>query len=205
MQLNLFEAIGPEVSQKTSVYFEYFFLISPTEKIKEDVVYLKKKLHAFIGLSKQNLKSVPHISLLLTHSKMNCDNKMINTAVRALQEVKRFDVIVRGAGVFHHSKSKSLVLNIQNPNCIRKLFRSLHSELIIPPPDEMVEDFTPHLTIGSTIPSSDFYKLSNPLREFNYQGYFHCESISIMRRMVTVINGKKEIGTYTKVADVPLQ
>jgi 2'-5' RNA ligase len=130
---------------------------------------------------------------------------MINTAVKALETIKRFDVIVRGAGVFHHSKSKSLVLNIQNPNCIRKLFRSLHSELIIPPPDEMVEDFTPHLTIGRTIPSSDFYKLSNPLSEFNYQGYFHCENITILRRMVTLINGKKEIGTYTKIAEVPLQ
>jgi 2'-5' RNA ligase len=204
MQLNLF---NPENSNTLSppayVYFEYFFLISPGEKIKKDVVFLKKKLHAFIGLSKQNLHSIPHLSLLLIRERMSCDNLIINKTLQTLKGAKRFNIEVNGASVFNHTRTKSLVLNVERSAALQHIFRALHSEFVFPPPEEMVDDFKPHITIGRSIPFSDFYKVVHPLSEFHYNESFHCDQITILKRTVTEIGGKKEYSAYTPIFEVP--
>src|SRR6185437_14642146 len=81
MQLELYQDAVKEV--KPTV-FEYFFLISPSLRIKEIIAEKKRLLNREIGISKENLYSIAHVSLFKINSPIN--ERFLSSLVKNVAE-----------------------------------------------------------------------------------------------------------------------
>lgn len=190
-QLSLF-GITP-----TSKSYEYFFIISPDNKTKIKVKFLKERLNKTINLSSDNLFSKAHISLFKLRSKNNIDNYIINEVNEALQKKRRFKIKIQGQGILDHGNvSKSLVLHLENLESIKEINKILLASFNIPH-----HKISPHITIARAIPIQDFIKIAPTIDEYNYEGEFICKSIKILKRVIVGANKDK----YTILHDAFLQ
>lgn len=187
-QLNLFgfepapmKGLKQPVAAQAHASYEYFMLISPDYRVKQYVWDLKKKLHHKIGLSTENLNSVPHLSLILLGRKTMQDAFIMENARKSLKEENAFEIGIDGAGTFEHIKTNDLILNVANPEPVKRIYRNLASQFV---PGMAYNGFTPHIIIGRNIARKDFEKVTDHLDDFNYQAKFLCSSITILRREV---------------------
>jgi 2'-5' RNA ligase len=185
MQLNLFgyEPSAKEIAKATRVksMYEYFMLISPDYRVKQYVYDLKKKLHNKIGLSNENLSSVPHLSLILLGRKTMQDSYIVENVRKTLKEQEVFNIEISKAGTFEHIKTNDIILNVENPEPVKQIYYNLANQFV---PGMAYSGFTPHIIIGRNIPKKDFEKVASSLDEFNYQAQFTCKSITVLRREV---------------------
>lgn len=169
-QLNLFE----------EERFEYFFLIQPDQKTDKEVRSYKMTLNDAIALSKENLWSVPHLSLFKWQVNGVNDNYIIEKTSKALKNVPGFKVKLGGVDIYTHGPSKrSLVLKVDNPDPIRAVNRSLVNEFHF-----QEHAIQPHITIARSIPVNEFNKLGYRFNQFNYKGEFYCNKISILKKRI---------------------
>ncbi|MBA3664005.1 MAG: 2'-5' RNA ligase family protein [Bacteroidetes bacterium] len=185
MQLNLFGFDPPEKQKKSKkspglpAIHEYFLLISPEYQVKQSVRILKAKLNQTIGLSEENLFSVPHLSLMVLSRKNEQDGFVIENTRKALEGQSSFSIELNKAASFDHPHTNDLILNVENPEPVKKIFSNLSG---IFDPGRVHSGFTPHITIGRNIPKKDFEKVSSSLNEFNLQTSFNCNAVTILRR-----------------------
>lgn len=169
-QLNLF-------NEET---YEYFFLIQPDQRTEKEVKLYKRIMNSSIHLSKENLWSVPHLSLFKWKANYSMDEFVIRKATQALKNVEGFKVKLDGLDVYSHGHvKKSLVLKVKNPAPIKSVNKSLLDEFKF-----NSHKISPHITIAKSIPVSDFNKLSYSLEQFNYRGEFLCNKITILKKML---------------------
>ena len=157
--------------------YEYFFLISPPEIIKNAIKELKKKLNAQVNLSIENLHSIAHISLFkcLINSKNEKYVMLITDAV--LRGVNAFNIKLNGHLIFEHGSTRSLVIKIDEAEQINKINNMLAKGF-------KVKNFeiTPHITIARSLKINDINKISDNLSEYNFEGEFFCTEITILRK-----------------------
>ena len=154
---------------------EYFFIISPNDKIKEDVKFLKHKIGQKIPKN-ESLHSIAHISLASIFG--NNDAFIINKINSALLNQKSFLVSIKGCEIFQHGKvSKSLVLKVENSEILKSLYTLLYLAFNLK--DKRI---TPHITIAKSILLDDFDKIKSNLEEYDYQGDFFCDRVTLLRR-----------------------
>jgi len=181
-QLNLF------VQAEEKKTYEYFVLASPDVNIRSKVKNEKLKLHNEIGLNRENLHSVPHISLFKIHC-MDADN-IVNIIERALVNVKSFAVEINNLVVFDHGEKKSIALDFKNPDAICEINKRILDQLMLKP-----GNFKPHLTIARSVPNKDFRKIKD-LKSYILNGSFLCDNITILRKEV---GSKQKYETYGKI------
>jgi 2'-5' RNA ligase len=199
-QLNLFDLEPVEDKRYQSkppiTVYEYFILISPDQKVKQHVKSLKDRLNQKIGLSEDNVRSIPHLSLMLLRKGKIQDSTIIETTKRSLSEEPGFKIELSKAISFDHSETNDIVLNVENPEPVKKIFKNLLNQF--EPGRNHPRFFAPHITIGRGIPKKDFEKVS--LNEFDLKTEFLCRSVTILRREVS--RGVKT--KYERIGEVML-
>jgi 2'-5' RNA ligase len=202
-QLSLFD---PEPFEKAKAVLldtpeeacDYLILISPSPKIKEQVFKLKELLDKKTGISRENLKSIPHISLLLVRQNKSCDNLIIETVKRGISGFSDFTISINGAITFEHTYTKDLVLKVNSIET-GNIFNSLCSAFKIKKP----ASFVPHITIARGIPKHKFEKLDS-LKDFDVYGDFLCRKITILKRAVPLKMRNSKLPSYVKIAELSL-
>jgi 2'-5' RNA ligase len=202
-QLNLFDPAPLDdsrylVKPPVTVY-EYFILISPDIKVKEYVKNLKNRLNQKIGLTEENVRSVPHLSLMLLRKGKLQDTMVIEKTKQSLLEEPGFKIELNKAVSFDHPETNDIVLNIENPEPVKKIFNKLLQQF--EPGRNHPRFFSPHITIGRGIPKKDFEKISSSLNEFDLKTEFLCRSVTILRREVS--RGIKS--RYERIGEVSLR
>lgn len=161
-------------------FYEYFFLISTDESTRKIVQLNKSRVNELIDLPKENLRSIPHLSLFKLVINRGTDDLIIRKAATALKHTARFTVAIDGSEVYVHGNvARSLVLKIKDPQPIITLNKSLMSEFNL-----RSGRFSPHITIARSIPINEFNKLSGSLSQFNYKGEFVCNKITVLRKVI---------------------
>lgn len=178
--------------------FEYFLLISPDHKVKQHVRDLKEKLNQKIGLTKENVVSVPHISLMLLRKGSVQDSAVIEKIKESLVEESSFKVELHKVTSFDHADTNDIILNVENPEPVKKLFKSLINQF--EPGRNHPRLTNPHITIGRGIPKKDYEKVSSLLNEFNLRTNFLCRSVTILRREIM----GREKSKYKRIGEVML-
>ncbi len=181
-QLNLF------ATEEKKVY-EYFFLASPDVNIRAKVKNEKLKLHNEIGLNKENLYSVPHISLFKLQN-YNSEDTILPLMKKALSNVKSFMVEIKDLVVFDHGEKKSIVLDFKNPDLLQEINNRILNEFLFKP-----NPFKPHLTIARSVPNKDFRRIKD-LRSYYVNGCFVCDSITILRKE---LGSKQKYETFGRI------
>jgi 2'-5' RNA ligase len=166
------------------------------------VISLKEKLHRQIGISKENRSSRPHISLLLTPLTRECDDDVISLGEALLAGTRQFDVNIKGADLFLHSKTASVVLKVEKNKEIEETFERLSAGFGL---RTDVSDFVPHLTIARSIPKHIAAGAILSLDEYNYYSSFRCKSITVLKRQA-YSDGYvyRPLGKYKKIHEIAL-
>lgn len=200
-QLNLFDPLPLEdkkYSKPPMAIYEYFLLISPDQKVKQHVRGLKEKLNRRIGLTQDNVNSIPHISLMLLRKGSIQDSAVIEKAKESLLKESSFKIELHQASSFDHAETNDIILNVENPEPVKKIFKNLISQF--EPGRNHPRLVNPHITIGRGIPKKDFEKVSSSLNEFNLRADFLCRSVTILRRQVM----GREKSKYKMIGEVML-
>jgi len=173
--------------------YHYFFLLSPSREVNDEVNKRKKLLNEIIPLANFNRYSKPHISLRQVGYKSDVDNEIIEKFDPLLRETRKFKIVLDGVDVHHHADGiKTLYIKIHNPEPINAIKHVINLQFQVP------YDIPPHLTIARHISAEHFAKISDRLNEFNYSGEFNCESLTLLRR--TAIGDKTS--PYLKLHEI---
>ena len=165
---------------KHKIGFEYFFTISIIANILEEIKTRRNHIHKIIGLSNENLYSVPHISLFKIKSEREQDDLIVENAQQALQTISCFAITFTGPITFiHGEKKRSIVLVVENDEPIKEVFGLLHKEF-----SSRKRRITPHASIVKNISTTDFEKISPTLSKLNYKGEFLCKKITILKKVI---------------------
>lgn len=201
-QLSLFDLEPPEDKRYSSkppiTIYEYFILISPDHKVKQYVWNLKDKLNQKIGLTKENVSSMPHLSLMLLRKANIQDSTILEKTKRSLMEEPGFKIELRKATTSDHPEMNDIILNVENPEPVKRIFKSLINQF--EPGRNHPRFFAPHITIGKGIPKKDFENISSTLDEFDSKTDFLCRSVTILRRVVS----RGEKSKYKMIGEVSL-
>jgi 2'-5' RNA ligase len=203
-QLDLFAEMPVEraAAEKDQANYQYFLLLTPERSVSESVVSLKEKLHRQIGISKENRASKPHISLLLTPLTRECDEAVIGLGEALLAGMRQFDVNIKGADLFLHSKTASVVLKVEKNPGIEEAFEKLNAGFGM---KADVSGFVPHLTIARSIPKHIAAGSILSLEEYNYYSSFRCKSVTVLKRQAYSDGyAYKPLGKYKKIHEIAL-
>jgi 2'-5' RNA ligase len=203
-QLNLFGfesnlRIISSFDHNPVIIYEYFLLISPSVKIKQQVREFKQKLHQKIGLSLENQTSVPHISLMLLKENSERDHHIVEKAKDTLTGMEDFNIQINGLQTFEHTYTKDLVLKVESKE-INELFHSICKKFDLRTP----KTFVPHLTIARGIPKNRIEKIGDLMHEFELHADFLCSNITVLKRKVEITSRDTKKSIYSKICDVPL-
>jgi 2'-5' RNA ligase len=91
---------------------------------------------------------------------------------RIVSRIAPFNVHLDGFGIF--PQNGTLFLKTVFDEDTRNLARQLHQET-----------FTPHITIARGMSSSDLDYLWRNFKGFNYREYFHCDRVTVLKRIDT--------------------
>ncbi|MFL9844240.1 2'-5' RNA ligase family protein [Flavobacterium rhizosphaerae] len=173
--------------------FEYHVLISPTDEVIEHVDMLKARLNDIIDIGAFNIKSIAHISLFKYEAYQSVNVKEVFTKGAALSEIMPFLIKIEGCKVFSAGDSRSLVLEIINPQPIdylaallnpakkRKPKKPVKQTSILDKPVKKPATIHPHITIARNIAAEEL-ALVTDLSAFDYKAEFLCDRITILKR-----------------------
>lgn len=181
-QLNLFEPTHKKE-------YEYFILVSPDNNMISKVKNEKLKLHNEIGLNKENLYSVPHISLF-KFNEIKEGELVLPLIKKALFNVKSFTVELNELLVFDHGSKKSIAYDFKNPEPLCEINKRILSSFFVRP-----SSFKPHLTIAKSVPYKDFKNIKS-LDDYVLKGSFLCDNITILRKE---IGAKQKYKTFGRI------
>jgi len=174
-QLSLFH----ESSQKVNrTVYEYFFLISPDQAVKNAVRYLKKRLNAEVRIGNDDLHAIPDISLFKART-IN-PNFTIDPYVTALSALHAFEIHITGLGAFEqYNRKKTFYLKLKEQELISNIFYTL----LECRGDKSQPDFAAHLTIAKNISELQLSRIQN-LNDYNLRGEFFCDSVTVLKRQL---------------------
>lgn len=184
----------PQLSLFDLRNYEYSFMISPARRVKDSVVNMKKQINRITPVGQYDLYSVPHISLFKMRFPNN-DNFILSLFKQALLYSTRFKVELNGISYFDHQNSKTVYLNIANPEPIVCLHRNLLSTF-----QYRTTDFIPHLTIARSIPNSAIPRVEKILTE--YHDDFWCNEIIVLKKPVE--DKRVPTSKYTRIYEAIL-
>jgi len=145
----------------------FFFTITPPQHVQDFVSDLKKHVHTALGHGFQDEFSPAHIALFKYSDKT--DYSLYDTDWLATVLLP-FEIRVKGLGTFKHGVNSTIHLQIEykSPAPLATL---LGEETIIP-----------HIIIARNLDSDDFAKAWESLQSISYNNYFHCNSLTVLKK-----------------------
>lgn len=160
-------------SHNGSKFLDLFFLITPSDKIIEDVISLKNDVQKLLGHSFNSDHSKAHVSLYKdVESEANNTRSLYGIQFK-LQTITPFKIFIKGINIFRHGSGGSIFLEIVNKAPVRDLFERLTTKKV---------SFTPHITIGRNLSPEDFVKAWSYLTNRKYSQHFLCDRITVLIR-----------------------
>lgn len=145
----------------------FFFTITPPQPVQDFISDLKKHVHTVLGHGFQDEFSPVHIALFKYSNKT--DYSLYDTD-RLATALLPFEIHVKGLGIFKHGVHRTIHLQIEykSPASLATL---LDEELI-----------TPYIIIARNLDSDDFAKAWQSLQSISYNNYFHCNTITVLKK-----------------------
>lgn len=150
--------------------YEYLLVIEPDSKTTDKVIAMRELLNKTIPIMNDSLKSKPHISLCYFEANDSSEEIIISKMKQAVSLIEPFDILLKGSEKW---KNGTFILKIEQNVYIEQLQRELSAVF-----KGIIKN--PHLTIARNIPEQILNQLS--LEEYDYNGYFTCESVLLLKR-----------------------
>ena len=157
--------------------FEYLLFISPSEKIKGEVMMMKEEFHQHYNHI-QAIKSKPHVTLINFGASVATEEILILRINEVAKSCQPFDVVLNGV---NHFKPHTVFVDIANPEFIVQLVKSLHDALHLPPKYSFFSR-RPHMTIAKGLDTIKFQKAILELADKKYTDSFLTDRIILMKR-----------------------
>ncbi|MDP2385781.1 MAG: 2'-5' RNA ligase family protein [Bacteroidota bacterium] len=166
------EAVSPKA------FYQYFMLISPPDTIKKKVKGMKITLNKTIGLSRENLYSIAHISLHSFHQSVPMSPYFLSALQQVLSQSSSFAVKLNGFGLFDSDTNKKTIYSrIENTNHIENIRKQIAELMNIPN-----KEFVPHLTIARSLEIALSEKAMRIIHQDRLMEQFQCNKITILER-----------------------
>jgi hypothetical protein len=203
-QLRLFEfepilnVLAPAQAVAANSY-EYLLLITLPSQVKEQVKELRTKLDHQIGITKENLISVPQISLIHLKEKSSCDDYIVERTKAAISGIYDFDIQINGARTADHTYTRDLLLNVESSE-LPVIYQALSKSFKL----RSSGKFVPSISVARGITKNKFEKIENTFHEFDLREAFICNTITILKREITMSGNQPKNSFYIKIAEIAL-
>jgi 2'-5' RNA ligase len=162
---------------------EYFFLISPPERIEDQITRFKKSCVKHVG-SFYSMKSKAHISFGKFIDEEEQPGQMSDIMSQCLDLIEKginklpaFNLVIDGFNYFNHGqKFKSIYASIKLDNVTLAWFNTIKQQLLID------RDITPHITIARKIPLEAFNVLWPYFQRIEFKDSFKPEALTVLIR-----------------------
>lgn len=151
--------------------YAYLVVISPPEKVIEDIARLKKELNSIMGIGERNLHSIAHITLT---DKLTDDEAFPHTIGHLLGQQHPFPITISGWGHFDHGHSVTVYLAVENTEPIAELAGLLKANAK-----------TPHIALAKKIPHETFHRLLPYLENLEYRATWTCNGIVVLGKLMS--------------------
>jgi 2'-5' RNA ligase len=151
--------------------YAYLVVLSPPQKILNDIAAFKKEMNALADIGEQNLHSKAHITLT---DKLTDDADFPETIARLLKGQKPFEVNIFGHGFFDHRPRKTVFINVKNHEPILELMRHLK-----------IKSGFPHLALAKKLTPEVFDLLRPWLMDFDYNAQWKCTEVLVLRKLMS--------------------
>lgn len=151
--------------------YAYLVIISPPEKVKEDIARLKKELDGIADIGERNLHSIAHITLT---DKLTDDEAFPDTVGHLLGQQHPFPITISGWGYFDHGHSVTAYLAVENTKPIAEMAGLLKSNAK-----------TPHIALAKKIPHETFHRLLPYLKNLEYRATWTCNGIVVLGKLMS--------------------
>jgi 2'-5' RNA ligase len=158
-------------------YYDYLFLLQPSDQVKQQIGHCKTKATEYIG-PYPGMKSTAHISIEdLTRQKHYHIKSLIDSVRNKIASMPPITLQIDGFQFFTHNTDYMTIYAAIKPtyktdNWFSLLKKQLHCK----------KPLTPHITVTRHIPVDAFYKLWSELRLVNYKDNFTADRLTILQR-----------------------
>ncbi len=181
--------------------FEYLLIISPNERIKHDVMKLKKLFADRYGCEKA-IGLIPHITMANWLLSDYREDRVVASIARYTETVNPFFAQFDGLGKFDNrgkNNSKTIVVNVVNKESFAHISKGLNRSS-----RHLLKKFatfpgTAHLTIARSMQSEQFERAWSEWRDKKYKAYCEVSRMILLRRELF----KEGHGTYQTIATFP--
>lgn len=145
----------------------FFLLVSPPQKVIEDVAFFKGLVLEILDHSYRSFHSTAHLSLLQYYDSHN--ESLLYTFSEQLTRIKPFEISIDGFGAFE--KNGTIYLKITNRLPFSELSELLLGHAVVP-----------HITIGRGLNPEDFQKAWKLVKNLPYKYRFTCNCVTVLKR-----------------------
>jgi len=169
-------------------YYNYLFLLQPSEMVKTQIGHCKFKASEYIG-PYPGMKATAHVTIEdITRQKPYVIKSLLDVARNKISSMPPVMLQIDGFQFFTHNEGYMTIYAAIKPtnktdNWFNLLKRQLNSKQII----------TPHITVTRHIPVDSFYKLWRELRLVNYKDTFTADKLTILEKETFKPNAKYRI------------
>jgi 2'-5' RNA ligase len=169
-------------------YYDYLFLLQPSEQVKKQIGYWKATAFKHIG-NYPGMKATAHISIEnLSRQKPYIMKSLIDSVRNKVASMPPVTLQIDGFEFFTHSENQMTIYAAIKPtyktdNWFNLLKKQLHTKTNI----------TPHITLTKNISADAFYSLWSELRLITYKETFTADRLTILERETFRPNSKYTI------------
>jgi 2'-5' RNA ligase len=161
------------IYNQTSLFgplYAYLVVLSPPQKVKDEIAQIKKELNAIADITGRNLHSIAHITLV---DKLTDDVDFPETIQALVQGQNPFTIKINGWSYFDHGHSVTVHLTIKDTEPIVRLMEMVKS------PSK-----SPHISLAKKIPHTTFDKLRPYLDTLNYTANWQCTEVTVLKKLM---------------------
>lgn len=158
-------------------YYDYLFLLQPSDHVKKQIGYCKFKATNYIG-PYPGMKATAHISIEnVTRQKPYVVKSLVDSVRHKIASMPPVTLQIDGFHFFTHNEDYMTIYAAIKPtyktdNWFTLLKKQLNAK----------QSVTPHITVTKHIPVDAFYKLWTELRLVTYNETFTADRLTILQR-----------------------
>jgi 2'-5' RNA ligase len=156
---------------------EYFFLISPGKEGIEKVAYLKRLVQDLIGIPKEDLVSVPHITLFKIMLYEEDEQDFLTRCLAILASFQVSSVESMGVEFFEHPNASTHFVRVSESDLIQRIGRALYANFT-----EKKLHLNPHITVTKMSPQNQHDAIQEILHT-NYKPFsFLLDRVLVLKK-----------------------
>ncbi|WP_158828357.1 hypothetical protein [Mucilaginibacter lacusdianchii] len=157
-------------------YKDYFFLLQPSEVVKQQIAYYKNLAGDIVG-QYPGISSTAHLSIALKVRQKDYFMKSFLDNIRPkIMNMPAINLQIDGFQTFNHQNESATIYaqvkkSYQSDNWFDKLIREINAQPL-----------TPHITVTKAIPVDYFVTLWPHFKYTRYQDSFIADKLTILER-----------------------